>query len=615
MLNTSAGLSSLRRELATLVEQLASHADGALASPTDSWPSSPEALRENELRARERLETAHRAQNTLQTQQVRQVVVCASARAQADQALADLNRSLAPGVDPQAVVVEAESRLREAEAQLDKLRQESQKLTVPLSGSAAGVSESAVSIAKKEVDEAERQLEDRRRERQAAADDLARASARLDLARHVAKNISIEDLEQRLTASQTAASTGIDPSDRVSAGTRHERAKQRLSNASAAVDMLSTGIPMARTKAETLGSAFPAGVAADLESAESEERRLNQALLEAEAEVPQPNGDAARELGEADLAAARAEHELAGVRTLTEAATARRDELRGRADRALGDLEASQRQMLGMDIQAAEHALTKARHSLAELNPAPEVTADQFRHAGQTLENCEAELKACEASLNEVRGKLDLVGGRVGIERLEEEREAVQRAREYAEDQELDYEASRHILALLETAEAKRSSHLGRSLAAPVAERFRALAGDLYLHVNLDADLRVEGFVASGGEHRIQELSVGTREQLATIIRLAIAAQLKTAVLLDDQLVHSDSGRIEWFRKQVRNSVSEHNHQVIVMTCRLSDYAIENEAMGNHGEPSTTGAPVAIVNILDVVQRAKALPLPPDSSG
>jgi uncharacterized protein YhaN len=247
-----------------------------------------------------------------------------------------------------------------------------------------------------------------------------------------------------------------------------------------------------------------------------------------------------------------------------------------------------------MDVAEAERNLAKARGALAELEPAPDVTADQLRQAEETLENSEAELKACEGSLNEVRGKLNLVGGRVGTERLEEEREAVQRAREHAEDQELDYEASRHMLALLEAAEAKRSSHLGRTLAAPVAERFKALAGDLYAHVKLDANLRMEGFGANGGEHRVEELSVGTREQLATIIRLAIAAQLKTAVLLDDQLVHSDSERIAWFREQVRKSVREHDHQAIVMTCRLTDYAPVGELSGDG---------LTIINVLDVVRR------------
>jgi uncharacterized protein YhaN len=144
--------------------------------------------------------------------------------------------------------------------------------------------------------------------------------------------------------------------------------------------------------------------------------------------------------------------------------------------------------------------------------------------------------------------------------------------------------------------ETKRSSHLGRCLAAPVTERFIALTGDLYSHVQLDPDLRTKGFAAAGAEHLVEELSVGTREQLATIVRLAIAAQLKTAVLLDDQLVHSDDGRLSWFRKQLHDSVRTHDHQVIVMTCRLADY------VGDDGIP---GSPATIIGVLDVLRRIK----------
>jgi len=106
----------------------------------------------------------------------------------------------------------------------------------------------------------------------------------------------------------------------------------------------------------------------------------------------------------------------------------------------------------------------------------------------------------------------------------------------------------------------------------------------------------MKGFVA-GEERSVEDLSVGTREQLATIVRLAIAAQLKTTVLLDDQLVHSDSSRIEWFRNQVRNSVREHDHQIIVMTCRLADYAVDDE-IREHAERPTNGTPMSILTFL-----------------
>jgi uncharacterized protein YhaN len=71
---------------------------------------------------------------------------------------------------------------------------------------------------------------------------------------------------------------------------------------------------------------------------------------------------------------------------------------------------------------------------------------------------------------------------------------------------------------------------------------------------------------------------VGTREQLATLLRLAIAGYLQTAIILDDQLVHSDSARLEWFKRCFLDSSRAHNHQVVVFTCRPGDYLGLNDA-------------------------------------
>ena len=300
MLSSSAGLPSLRRELATVVEELAVHGHGSAASPPDASDYSQEALRDRNRLVRERLENAHRACTGLQNQQVRQVVTCASARAQADQALADLNKARLPGVDPQLVAAQAEARLREAEAQCNSLREQSRQLTAPEFAPAVAVSENAVPEARNELAAAESRLEDRRRERQTAADDLARASARLDLARCAAETISIENIALRLAAAQTAAGTGVSPSDRAAASTHYDEAKQRLSTTSAAFDLQESAVPAARRKAELLESAFPSGATAELESAEGEERRVQALLLDAEAEGAQPNNDAARELREAE---------------------------------------------------------------------------------------------------------------------------------------------------------------------------------------------------------------------------------------------------------------------------------------------------------------------------
>lgn len=594
MFESSSALSSLRRELAAVTGQLAARG-GAPVLQSGGGESAREST------VRERLQQARGVRETLQTERFRQVALCASKRAQADSALAergDLHVSLA---EAQAAVAEAESRLLVTGTQLMNLRQESERLSeLPLEP-AERASQTAVAEAKQAVAAAEEQLQERRRIRQEVADEMARAEARLELAVAAAKSISLAEIEERVGQARAAAGTDVECSNTAAATARHEAAKGRVSSAAATVELRAAGIPAARSKSEELRANLASDAATEFANAEREERTLCAALRDAEAEVPPAAHDAspsAQELRDAGQAAARAEEELALMRERAAAATGKRDRLTANAERARGELEACERQTLGMDLEQAAGLLAKSRQALADLHPVPEVTPEQLERAELELGNGDDVLKACEGSLNEVRGKLELVAGRVGLERIEEEQQAVQRAREHAEEQELNYEASKHLLESLEAAETKRSSHLGRCLAAPVTERFLALTNGLYAHVNLDPDLRLEGFVAAGGERHVEDLSVGTREQLATIVRLAIAAQLKTAVLLDDQLVHSDSGRIEWFRKQLRSSVREHNHQIIVMTCRCSDYAGDDEV--------TDGPPVKIINVLEVLQRVAA---------
>jgi hypothetical protein len=65
-------------------------------------------------------------------------------------------------------------------------------------------------------------------------------------------------------------------------------------------------------------------------------------------------------------------------------------------------------------------------------------------------------------------------------------------------------------------------------------------------------------------------MSVGTREQLSTLYRLALAEFLQTAVVLDDQLVQSDESRMGWFRALLKEK--SRSFQIIVFTCRPRDY-------------------------------------------
>jgi hypothetical protein len=577
-----AELSSTRRDLETLNGQVASVVGVTPAAQSELLTGGWRAVNEHTLSEQAGLADERRVRELLQTERMSQVALCALQRATADGALAERGDA----VDPRAVA-DAESRYAAAVEKLALLRQERQQAADLPDSPLAGVRNVEVRHAEEEAMLAERRAENLRLEHQGTVRDLARATARLELAAREADGIRLAEIRERVAAALESAGTGAESLDGDAARMRHGQAEARVTTALANVELLAGGFPEARRKAEGLASAA---------TAEEEEHRL-QALLDAETQTTQ-DPSAALESQDAEEHAGRAEQQLTEIRGRAAAMLSSQAELKERADLARGELEASQRQALGLDPEAS-------RLALAEVEMVPEVSADEITLADSALETADAVLTGCEGRLNEVRGKLELVAGRAGLERLEDEEEAVQRAREFAEEQELDFEASRHLLESLEAAETRRSSHLGRCLATPVTERFLSLTGDLYAHVQLDPDLRMEGFVAAGAARDVKDLSVGTREQLATIVRLAIAAQLKTAVLLDDQLVHSDGERLVWFRKQLQNSVLTHDHQIIVMTCRLADYTVNDEVAECEGEASIDGSDVMIINVLDVVLRTQ----------
>ena len=210
MFERSSALSSLRRELAALTNHLAERG-GALTLQSEVLAEDGQAANENTLR--EHIQRALSVLDTLQTERFRQVALCASKRAQADSALAERGDLFGSSVDTQAAVANAESRLRAAETQLLSLRQDCERLTERPLEPAEGASQTALAEAKKAITQAENLLQECRRKRQEVADELARADARLELAREAAKSISLAEIEQRVTKAQDGAGTEVHPSD------------------------------------------------------------------------------------------------------------------------------------------------------------------------------------------------------------------------------------------------------------------------------------------------------------------------------------------------------------------------------------------------------------------
>lgn len=248
--------------------------------------------------------------------------------------------------------------------------------------------------------------------------------------------------------------------------------------------------------------------------------------------------------------------------------------------------------------------LAQCEESLASEFPDLEISSQQLERSSNQQAFAQQEQERIRGSLHEARGKLKLSGGEALRENLESARAELDRLEAEAADQELEYEALRFLQQELQQASQKHSAHLGKSLARPVIDQFRGLTRGRYADLQLDPDLQLKTITSQQSERPQNSMSVGTRHQLATLIRLALAAHLRTAVVLDDQLVHSDTDRLLWFRDRLRQVVSENAFQAIIVTCRPLDYVTEQELVEavQPGQASSRRV-VNIVNLSVIIRQ------------
>ncbi|MCU0677735.1 MAG: hypothetical protein MUE69_33770, partial [Myxococcota bacterium] len=224
---------------------------------------------------------------------------------------------------------------------------------------------------------------------------------------------------------------------------------------------------------------------------------------------------------------------------------------------------------LAADVRAREAALAALPESTRE------VDEDALRHARIAAE--EADRLATEARERHLLfvGQLEASEGSVAIERHREAEEAHALALAREHEVEVDFGAWKLLRDALREAENAEGHHLGEALAPKVAARLAELATQTqaparYAGVRLDAHLRTEGVLAQGQTRDPKLLSVGTREQLALLLRLAVAEILKLPLVLDDHLTHTDPARASWFRQTLR--AAAHDTQIVVLTCHPDVY-------------------------------------------
>jgi DNA repair exonuclease SbcCD ATPase subunit len=293
-------------------------------------------------------------------------------------------------------------------------------------------------------------------------------------------------------------------------------------------------------------------------------------------------------------------------------AQATRDRERILADRSgrAGHRDALQAQLEAMDRSAAAQKVEDGEGVLIVFAAEPPTSEADLQAAEAKLDGVRQALDDVRSELNHAEGAWSKVGGMAVAEEVQRLEEAIESARAREQELEIDAEAYKVLLETLREVENAEGAHLGRALSGPVAARFRELTEGRYGALNLTAALKTEGVQPAGAGPRdvLDALSVGTREQLATLIRLAIAAQLGSAIVLDDQLVHTDAKRFAWFRDVLRHTCL--HAQVIVLTCRPEDYLRPDELPTDTGARDLAGGTIRAIDFARSAKRWTPSPAP-----
>lgn len=301
----------------------------------------------------------------------------------------------------------------------------------------------------------------------------------------------------------------------------------------------------------------------------------------------------ARELAGARLAQARAQHDAAQTESF--AAKERHVSL-------MAQLRERKRHGEALDLEAARAELERARAEVEALVPVEAISPDELAQSQQLLLRAVARLDEVLAELRRAEGALGHVGGHVVVERERQTEEALEHARALEIDQEREYAAYRLLTETLRSVEDEQGAHLGRALEAPVSERFEHLTLGRYKAVGIDAGLGLQGVLVAGQQRRYRELSEGTQEQLATILRLCIAEHLDAALVLDDHLAQTHRQRAEWFKSTLRGAAER--IQIIVLTARPEDYLGAGEMCEAEALRDSRGGLVRAIDLERVIERA-----------
>jgi hypothetical protein len=135
------------------------------------------------------------------------------------------------------------------------------------------------------------------------------------------------------------------------------------------------------------------------------------------------------------------------------------------------------------------------------------------------------------------------------------------------------------VLKLLQSTVKACHERRREQLNAPLRRHLKPFLHDVFprAEIELGENFAIAGLARSGpASEFFGRLSLGTQEQVAVLVRLAMGAMIcergaDVPIILDDALVFSDDDRIEQMFDAINRA--GHNQQVIVFTCRSRSFA------------------------------------------
>ena len=250
---------------------------------------------------------------------------------------------------------------------------------------------------------------------------------------------------------------------------------------------------------------------------------------------------------------------------------------------AKGDMETARTDIsdvnLAARLKSARLAFDKAGYRKTETEKQfatanPEEVELRLQRAQSTLQEVEADQRRLRENAIGLENRLAALGQSGIGELLEEARGQKVQAIARRNRLQADAQAWDLLTAALSGAERDAKEAFLEPVLKRVGPFLRLLLPEA--RVTLDEEtLEIVGVARDGREEPYEVLSIGTREQLSILVRLAFAVYLRgkgypAAVILDDALVYADDDRFERMQLALRKAAQ--TVQVLILTCRPRDW-------------------------------------------